>query len=153
MKPLYKLFYSFGITFGLNFISKFFTDQGVKTWYLTLNRSFLTPPSYVFGLVWPTLYILMSYATYLIWKDQKQITFPIIFYFGHLLLNVLWCYTFFALHNKELSLAIIIILLGAIGYLIHLFYQENKFAAYLLLPYFCWVSFATYLSLQIVLLN
>jgi translocator protein len=148
-----KLFLSFGITFGLNFISKFFTAQGVNTWYLTLKKSPLTPPDYAFGVVWFALYTLMSFATYLIWKEQKKISFTIYYYFIHLLLNVLWCYSFFYLHNQLMSCMIITLLLAAIGYLLYLYKKESNTAFLLILPYFLWVSFATYLSLYMFISN
>lgn len=153
MKNSIKLIISFGVTFGLNFISQLFTKQGVNNWYIALEKSQLTPPGYIFGIVWSTLYLLMSLAVYLIWKGKKENTPLIFFYFSHLLLHVLWCYSFFSLQRIKESFIILIILLITICYLFFLFLKEKKMAAYLLLPYFLWVSFATYLSLQILLLN
>lgn len=153
MKNYIKLFLSFGVTFGLNFISKLFTQHSVNNWYLTLNKSPLTPPAYAFGLIWTSLYALTSVATYLIWKNQKKISFTIYYYFAHLLLNVLWCYTFFYLHNQLISALIIILLIGAIGYLLYLYKKENVLAFLLILPYFIWVLCATYLSLYILIFN
>ena len=134
---------------GAGVIGTIFTIESIPTWYATLNKPFFSPPNFVFGPVWTTLYFLMGLSLYLVWKNRKiQKWFWI-----QLILNSVWSIIFFGLKNPLLGFIGIIFLWTSIVLTIKSFYKFNKTAAYLLIPYICWVSFATILNLSIVILN
>lgn len=151
------LFFSIVISQSAGFIGSFFTANSVRTWYLTLEKPFFNPPSWVFAPVWTTLYTLMGIALYLVWQktltSKKGNAFAVWFFLAHLVVNALWSVIFFGAKDLLAALITILVLWGMIAYLIKLFYPVNKNAAYLLLPYLAWVSFATLLNAAILLLN
>ncbi len=137
-------------------IGSFFTMQSVKTWYVTLNKPLLSPPNWIFGPVWTTLYALMGIAAYLIWQKgiRKEGVQKALSVFGaQLLLNVLWSVIFFGLHNPHGAFAIILALWASIIWTMVEFSKHSKTAAALLFPYILWVSFAGYLNYMFVVLN
>ncbi len=125
----------------------------IDNWYKNLNKSSLTPPGYIFSIVWPILYILMSISLWLVWKKEQKITFPIILYFIQLILNFIWSPIFFKYHLINISLYIILLLWIVILIIICLFYKIDKLASILLIPYIIWLTFAIYLNFYIVINN
>lgn len=153
-KNLPKLIFSIGICLGVGVLGSFFTISSIPTWYVTLNKPFFSPPNWVFAPVWTTLYILMGIALYLIWTSKIQLRQHVLnLFFIQLGLNVLWSLIFFGWHNPLLALVDIIALWIAIVLTIKYFYPVSRLAAYLLIPYLLWVSFASILNLSIILLN
>ncbi|MFY7651775.1 MAG: TspO/MBR family protein [Chitinophagaceae bacterium] len=136
-------------------IAGFATIESVKTWYLTLNRPWFTPPNWLFGPVWTSLYCLMGVSLYLtIYKANTKNINQIIYVFTfQLLLNGLWSFVFFKWHLIAWALVNIVFLALAIMYMIVAFYKSNRLAAYLQIPYLLWVSFATCLNAGFWLLN
>ena len=137
-------------------ISTPFTLSAIPTWYQTLQKPSFSPPNWVFGPVWTALYFLMGVSAYLIWIKgfkKKNVKNALGFFIGQLTLNFLWSILFFGLHSPLLGLIDIIILWLLIITSIFKFYSISKTAAYLLIPYFLWVSFATILNLVLVILN
>jgi translocator protein len=132
-------------------VGSLFTFEAIPTWYSTLAKPDFTPPSWVFGPAWISLYTLMGGAIYLIW--QKKDAIAIRLFSIQLALNALWSISFFGLKNPLLGLINIIILWIVLVATIIRFYKIDKNAAYLLIPYLLWSSFATILNLAIVLLN
>lgn len=135
------------------------TVSSVSTWYLTLNKPFFNPPSWVFGPVWTILYTLMGIAFYLVLlkrdkkKKPKNLKYSINLYLVHLVFNTLWSLIFFGAKNPGLAFVVIVVLWGMIACLIKNFYKINKWSAYLLVPYLLWVSFASLLNFSIFILN
>ena len=156
IKDLYKLFASVIICQGAGIIGSLFTAGSVSTWYVTLSKPALNPPSWVFGPVWGTLYLLMGISLFLVWKNgfkkKHERTARNVFII-QLVLNSLWSISFFGLENPGLALVNIIVLWIAILAIIIYFYRISKPAALLLIPYLLWVSFATYLNYSIWVLN
>jgi len=136
-------------------VGAIFTASSVITWYSTLNKPPLTPPNWVFGPAWTTLYVLMGIALWMIWsKGINKKTIPALQPFGaQLALNALWSIAFFGLQNPLYGLLTIMPLWLLIAYTILKFRKLDKTAAYLLVPYLAWVTFATYLNLGVLLLN
>lgn len=137
-------------------ISTPFTINSVQTWYQYLNKPFFSPPNWVFGPVWTLLYLLMGVSAYLIWRKglkKKNIKPALIYFSVQLFFNFLWSIIFFGLHSPFVALIDIVLLLVTIFITILKFYNISKPAAYLLIPYILWVSFATLLNLSIILLN
>jgi tryptophan-rich sensory protein len=152
MKDIFKFIIAILIPQLAAGLGSIFTASSVSTWYLTLNKPSFNPPSWVFGPVWTALFILMGISLFLVWKkkvDKKAMAF-----FGvQLGLNVLWSIFFFGLRNPALAFVEIIVLWSAILINIIYFYKISKPAAYLLVPYILWVSFAAVLNFTIFYLN
>jgi tryptophan-rich sensory protein len=140
-------------------LGSIFTIPNIPTWYQTLNKPFFLPPSWLFAPVWTTLFLLMGVAAWLIWRQRETTKSPqevhqtLLVYAGQLLLNVAWSMIFFGWHQPWLAFIEIIILWLTIVWTILLFYRLNRLAAWLLLPYLGWVSFASVLTYAIAHLN
>ncbi len=126
-------------------------------WYQQLNKASWQPPAYVFGPVWTTLYIMIAVSGWLVWRrlpDNGKFTSLIMApYWLQLLLNFLWSILFFGMHRAGLSLVDIALMLVVIGVNIGTFMKVSRVAAYLLVPYFLWVAYATSLNAAILALN
>lgn len=109
----------------------------------------LSPPGILFPIVWSILYLLMG-ISYTISSKNKDIKK---FYYLNLIFNYLWTFIFFTLDLKFLAIIWIIILDIIVILMIKAFYQDNKLAAYLQIPYLIWLLFATYLTIGIYILN
>lgn len=136
------------------FIGSIFTIPAIDTWYATLNKPSFNPPNYIFAPVWTTLYILMGISFYLVLISKvKNKSYAIGLFLLQLVLNALWSYIFFGLHNPLLALFEIIFLWGAVLYTTTSFDRISNIASYVIFPYVIWVSFAFILNLSIVILN
>jgi len=151
-----KLVIAIGVSELAGIIGSVFTVSAIPNWYAGLVKPALNPPSWVFGPVWTTLYAFMGVAAFLIWsfdgaQDKKRRALTI---FGvQLFLNAIWSIIFFGLHSPGGALVEIVFLWLAIIWTIIIFYRISKLAAYLLVPYLLWVSFASYLNYSIWALN
>lgn len=140
----------------IGFLGSLLTMDSVKTWYLTLNKPSFNPPNAIFGPVWSLLYILMGISSYLVWKKRKTAigySWAIGIYVLQLLLNLMWSYLFFYQHQIGFSLIEIGLLLLTIIINAFIFYRIDKAAGWLFVPYILWVSFASYLTYSISILN
>ena len=123
------------------------TSAGSDSWYLLLEKSELNPPSYVFGIVWPILYILMMISAFLSYKKVFSI------FIIQLNFNAAWSWLFFRFQFPLIALLDIYLLIALNIYILNLMYKENKLAFLLFIPYIVWISFASYLNLFIVINN
>ena len=123
------------------------TSAGTDSWYLLLNKSELNPPSYVFGIVWPILYILMMVSASLTHKKIFSIFIIQLFF------NAAWSWLFFRFQMALIALLDIYLLIAINIFILNLMYKENKLAFFLFIPYVIWISFASYLNLFIVINN
>ena len=123
------------------------TSAGTDSWYLLLNKSELNPPSYIFGVVWPILYILMMVSAFLAHKKIFSIFITQLFF------NAVWSWLFFRFQMPLIALLDIYLLIAINIYILNLMYKENKIAFFLFIPYVVWISFASYLNLFIVINN
>ncbi len=130
-----------------------FTTSNIPTWYATLTRPELAPPNWVFGPVWTTLYFLMGVAVWLVWRSRGDTKGAMTIFYIQLAFNVAWSWLFFGLQSPLLGLWCIGALWLAIVATIVTSYRHSRVAAYLLVPYLAWVSFASYLNWQLWLLN
>ena len=156
MNKLSKFVASILICEGVGLISTPFTIAAIPTWYVTLQKPFFSPPNWVFAPVWTFLYFLMGISVYLIWEQglkKKKVKEALKFFLLQLVLNFMWSLFFFGLHAPFLAFIEIVILWLAIFVTIKKFYPLSRPAAYLLVPYLLWVSFAGYLNYTIWLLN
>lgn len=156
MKNIWKLIISIAIPLAIGFLGSYFTRPEIDTWYQTIEKPSWQPPNWVFGPVWTTLYIMMGIAFFLVWKDEsrgRNRKLAMIFWSMQLVLNFFWSWIFFNQHELGLALAEIIVLWIFIFITIILFGKINKIAAWLMVPYISWVSFASLLTYTIYTLN
>lgn len=131
------------------------TAEDVATWYPTLVKPAFAPPSWLFGPVWTTLYLLMGVALYLVWRsDRGRLRRVALAAFGvQLVLNAAWSLVFFGSREIFGGLVVIIALLVSILVTIAAFARIDRRAAILLVPYLLWVGFATALNYELWRLN
>jgi translocator protein len=157
MNNYIKLFIAVVVPLLVGGLSGFFTTGGVNGWYAAANKPSFNPPNWIFAPVWTTLYILMGIALYLVWKSTHAITAvkqtAIILFVVQLMLNFFWSIIFFKLQLTGWALVEIIAMWVAILLTILWFRKISSTAAWLLVPYICWVSFATVLNYSIWRLN
>ena len=131
-----------------------FLTRNSMNMYTSLNRPPLSPPGWVFPLVWTILYLLMGISSYLIASSSSpKKREALLLYAVQLLLNFIWSPIFFGLRNYLLAFLVLLLLWYAIYKMIRSFFPINSTAALLQIPYLLWVTFAGYLNLAIVFLN
>jgi len=156
MKKIIKLVVSIVVCQLAGVIGSIFTVSNITSWYIDLSKPILNPPGWVFGPVWITLYFLMGIALFLVWNKGLDSPFnrnAFILFIVQLVFNAMWSIVFFGMHQLLISVFVIIILWLLIFVNIVQFGKISKPAAYLLLPYIVWVSFASYLNIAIYILN
>ena len=158
MKLKLWIYIIFGITLclGVGLIASIATQTSVNSWYLTLEKPFFTPPSWLFAPVWSLLYVLMGIALgrVIFFITHNKLNKISLYYFGgQLLFNGLWSLVFFGLRNQILGLLVIVLLLFLIQQTIKWFRIIDVLSAQILYAYFVWVIFATLLNAGIVYLN
>lgn len=125
-------------------------------WYAGLEKPSFNPPSWVFAPVWTVLYVMMAVAAWLVWKDRGTLAaaaVPLAAWLVQLVLNALWSWLFFGQHRMGLALVDMVALWFAIIVTIALFWRVRHLAAWLLVPYLAWVSFAMVLNTSLWRLN
>ncbi len=140
----------------IGFLSSFATQSSVNDWFVTLNKPSFNPPNWVFAPVWTLLYIMMGVAAGLVWSKGFHHLWvkTALYHFGfQLLFNASWSIVFFGLKEPFWGLVVIISLLILLVLTIRWFRIVSKTAAWLLVPYFLWVCFATALNYKIWELN
>ncbi|MCW5898033.1 MAG: tryptophan-rich sensory protein [Flavobacteriales bacterium] len=154
--PAWKVGIAIVVTLLLGSASGLVTAGAVEGWYMEIEKPSFNPPNSVFGPVWTVLYILMGFAAGLVWSngtDDPQVRRGLLLYGLQLLLNVLWSLLFFGLKSPGLALVDITLLLLTIILCIRAFHPIDRWAAYLMMPYLLWVSFASVLNAAIHVLN
>jgi benzodiazapine receptor len=127
------------------------TFPAVGSWYASLTKPAFTPPPVTFSIVWPTLYVMMGIVFYRLLMGAHRPAIRL--FLVQLLLNALWTPLFFGMHRPWLALADIGALWAVLAVCIGMFYRIDRLSAWLFVPYFLWVSFATVLNGSIALLN
>ncbi|MBP7211865.1 tryptophan-rich sensory protein [bacterium] len=120
-----------------------------------LKKPALTPPSWVFSPVWTVLYFMMFLSVLIFIRDNsfKIKVFPLVVFVLQLALNLSWSPVFFGMKNIKGAFLIVSILLVLVGLNIYLFSKTSVIAGVLLVPYFLWTAFATYLNFGLLKLN
>ena len=113
----------------------------------------LSPPGWVFGVVWPILYALMGYASFLAAEAEGSKTKAFILYGLQLAVNFLWPLVFFRLEMIGLALALLAVLWVLVLLTIREFSELSDRAGDLLIPYILWLSFALYVNFGVYVLN
>ncbi len=136
-------------------VGAIFTAPNIPTWYAALAKPAFTPPSWLFGPAWTLLYALMGAVAYLVYlrPENGARSRGLRAFFMQLGLNVLWSVVFFGMQSPGLGLAVIVLLWFCIAATMALFWRVSRRAAWLMLPYLLWVSFAAYLNFGVWILN
>ena len=132
------------------------TVTGPGSWYAMLDKPSFSPPGWIFAPVWTTLFILMGIALYLVWNsgtERPEVKTALVVFGIQFFLNIIWSFLFFYLRSPFLGLVDILLLWIMIVTTIVLFHRVQKTAAYLLVPYLLWVSFASILNYSVYVLN
>jgi translocator protein len=155
MKKWAKIVLSILICQMAGIIGSVFTMPKIASWYTTLQMPWFTPPNWVFGPVWITLFTLMGISLYMIWekKSDKRFRTSMYIFGAQFFVNIFWNFLFFGLESPMLGLVSIVILWALIALTIEEFYRISKKAGLILLPYIIWVSIATALNFYVFILN
>ena len=150
---MHDLLVALAIPLVISASSGFFSVRGVL-WFMSLLQSNFTPPRKTFRIMWSISYILMGFASFFVWREQRDIlSEALVVYAVQLFFNSLWCPFFFGLKRLDLALLNITILNICLIYCIYLFVQVSFLAAVLMLPYLAWVIFSTTLNADFLRLD
>ena len=141
---------------AVGYFAGIITRAEILTWYPTLIKPSFNPPNWIFAPVWTTLYILMGIALYLVWKSTATASIKqtaILLFVVQLTLNFFWSILFFKFQLTGWAFVEIIAMWVAILFTILWFGKISSTAAWLRVPYICWVSFASLLNYSIWKLN
>lgn len=136
-------------------LSTLLTREGMER-FKTAAKPPLTPPDWLFPVVWTVLFILMGLASYLVWKSggsRRNVRTALSIYGAQLAFNFCWSIIFFDLEMYLFAFFWLVALWGLILAVTVLFHQHSPAAAYLMVPYLLWVAFAGYLNMGVYLLN
>lgn len=148
-----KLFKYIIITILIGTIPSIFVFKNMSI-YKTLNRPPLSPPGFIFPVVWTILYILMGISFYkIINSKSKYIEEAKLIYYIQLIANALWTPIFFGFKQYFLAFTWLLMILVFVIFMVTIFYKINKKSAYLQIPYIIWLLFAAYLNFGVFILN
>jgi len=141
------------IALGVGGLSAFLTKDNMMI-YQEINQPVLAPPPFLFPVVWTILFILMGISSAIIFtKNTSKSKKALIIYTIQLIINFFWSIIFFNLRNYLFAFMWILLLWILIILMIYNFYKVDKLAAYFQIPYLLWVTFASYLTFMIYILN
>ena len=151
-----KLSYCFLTVIIAMLVGGYYNDAAIVSWYQTVDKPAATPPDMVFPIVWAILYFLMAVAFYQAFmketSEEKSKRLNGLF-LTMLLLHIMWSYAFFYMGFIGVALAVVIVI-DIVSYMIMMeFWRVSKISAWLFLPYFTWILFATYLNAAFINLN
>lgn len=127
--------------------SLFTSGETDSDWYLS-TKTRITPPNWVFPVVWNALFILISLSLYFVWvnSNNKEKKIIALVYGINFLFNIFWSFLFFKMKNPVLAFVDILFVLGTIVMMIFVSGKIDKKASWFLVPYFFWVCFASVLN-------
>ena len=126
-----------------------------NAWYQTLLKPAIQPPGWVFGVVWPTLYLMLGLALAMVLnaRGARDRNVAIVLFLSQFLINLTWSPIFFGAHQVTAAFFIILVMLVMAIATTFAFARVRKAAAWLMVPYLVWISFAAILNFQIDQLN
>ncbi|MDY6778356.1 MAG: TspO/MBR family protein, partial [Candidatus Nanohaloarchaea archaeon] len=125
-----------------------------SAWFRSLTKPAIFPPTWLFGIFWTVLFLLMGVAAGLIWlSDHNGRRTALALFLVQMAFNVAWTPVFFLLQNMVLGLLVIIVLWVAVVATIWRFHRIDRRAAGLLVPYLLWISFAVVLNYRFIAIN
>lgn len=141
------------ISLGTGFLSGLLSMSS-RDVYASVNKPSLAPPPIVFPIVWTVLFVLMGISSYLVWKSRSENKGKALTVYGiQLAFNFVWPLIFFNAQAFLFAFYWLVILYILVLAMIFLFYDIDKTAAYLQIPYILWLTFAGYLNIMVYLLN
>ena len=149
------LFICVAIPLIVGAVSALLTQNSMEM-FESLNQPPLSPPGWLFPVVWTILYTLMGISTYLIittGEDREEVRKALTIYGYQLVVNFLWPTFFFNFGWYLFSFVWLLLLWGLVILMIIRFWNINKVAAYMNIPYLVWLTFAAYLNLGVWILN
>lgn len=155
-KDLFKLLIAVMVSELAGIIASMSTTPAIPGWYGDLNKPSFAPPSWVFGPVWVTLFALMGVSAFLVWRrgwHRSRVRLALYVFGVQLVLNTAWSFIFFGFRSPGGAFLEIICLWFAIIATMCAFSRVSRLAAWLLVPYLLWVSFAGVLNFYIWQLN
>lgn len=134
------------VTLAVGVSAGLFTEPSIPAWYAHLLRPAIAPPNWVFAPVWTTLYVVMAYAAWRVWKTTGLKSAEMAVYGLQLALNFAWSGIFFFLHDIFAALIEIVALDIFVLVTLVMFWRRDRLAGVLFLPYLGWTLFATVLN-------
>ena len=149
------LIVALGACFGIAALGSAFTVPALAHWYAGIRKPSWTPPSWLFGPVWTSLFVMMAVAVWLVWLRVGIFGAPAAFalFAGQLALNAVWSALFFGLRNPGAAFVEVVFFWFTIAATALAFARIDPLAALLLVPYLMWVTFAAVLNFAIWRLN
>lgn len=131
------------------------TEPALETWYRGLAKPDWTPPDVVFPVAWSLIFLLIGIAAWLVWKtaERGEARLPLTLFFGQLVINVLWSFSFFGQRNPFLGLVCLGALFVAVALTTLAFLRVSQIAGWLFLPYLLWLGYAAALNFAIWQMN
>lgn len=156
LRSIARLLLCILVCVGIGIVGSIFTRPEIPAWYAGLAKPSWTPPPVVFPIAWTTLYVMMAVAFWRLWdriapsdaRRRAMILFAI-----QLVLNAIWSPVFFGWHGIRTALAIIVLMAVFIAATIASAIKVDRIAAALLVPYLCWVLYASSINAGVVALN
>lgn len=145
---------SVAVCLFVGYLSNLLQAESLATWYPTLNKAPLTPPGWVFAVVWSILYVLIGISAGLLLAGNNVTKRLLLALFAvQLFFNLLWSFCFFTMQSVTLGVAVLFMLVVmALAYFFGAFLVERK-VAYFFLPYLLWLFFACYLNIYMAMFN
>jgi len=140
-----QLFFLLLLVFTIGYAGSGLMTPSTVAWYNSLTKSPLTPPDFIFPIVWTALLFLQAIGAFLVWGKASPRWFVI-----QLMLNMLWSFCFFYLHQPISSFIISILFSGALAANTYIFGKAHKIAGLCIIPTFLWSLFAIYLNAYII---
>ena len=147
--------FSAGIALLIGTLSGLLSRGGMMAYDLTVMKPVLTPPGWLFPMVWSILYILMGISSAKIWlaDDSPERKKSLNLYVAQLIVNFFWSLIFFNAQAFGLAVIWLLLLWVLVFLMIRQFYKVDRQAALLQIPYLIWLTFAAYLSIGVWILN
>lgn len=151
-----RLLLMVAVSLATGFLGSLAVQARALEWYASLAKPALAPPSWIFGIVWTILYVLMGVAAGLVWNIPvflSRVRLSLVVFGVQLVLNIVWVVLFFGFRLMGWALVEIFLLWFAVVLMEYLFFRQSKIAGVLLWPYLGWLTFAMYLNAGFVALN
>lgn len=155
-KPTWKQYlFWIGLSLGVGFLSGLLSRDGTQLYAETLQKPFLSPPGWVFGVVWTILYTLMGISAAVVWAAPQTLerSRGLNLFIAQLIVNFFWSPIFFNARAYGLALIWLLVLWVLVLLMILQFRKVDRSAAKLQIPYLVWLTFAAYLNWGVWQLN
>jgi tryptophan-rich sensory protein len=156
LKSIGRLLACVLVCLGIGVVGSWSTRPEIAGWYAGLAKPSWTPPPAAFPIAWTTLYVMMAIAFWRLWDRTAPSTLrtrAMVLFAIQLALNAAWSPVFFGWHGIRSGLVIIILMIVTIAATIVAVARVDRIAAWLLVPYLCWVIYATTINAGVVVLN